>query len=73
MLTELSIHSVTAAMISVPFSLKVGLTRRKDGQTMLIVSYKAKGKVTPLTGPVVAHSGSRGMALLFHDLGTRRG
>jgi hypothetical protein len=35
-------------MISVPFLLKVGLTRRESGQTMLIVNYKAKGKVTPL-------------------------
>jgi hypothetical protein len=34
---------------------------------------KGKGKVTLFTGLVVAQRGGRGIALLFQDLGTRRG
>ena len=30
-------------------------------------------KCVPVTGPVVAQSVGRGIALLFHDRGTRRG
>ena len=32
-----------------------------------------KGKTVPVTGPVVAQRVGRGIALLFHDQGTRRG
>ena len=30
-------------------------------------------KIVPITGPVVAQREGRGIALLFHDRGTRRG
>jgi len=36
----------------------------------VILVYKESN---PVTGPVVAHRGSRGIALLFQDLGARRG
>ena len=34
---------------------------------------KVKRESVPVTGPVVAHRVGRGIALLFHDRGTRRG
>jgi hypothetical protein len=35
--------------------------------------YKGKGKVHPCTGTEALYGGSRGVALLFLDHGTRRG
>ena len=37
------------------------------------ISGPSKGKSDPLTGPVVCQNVGRGVALLFHDRGTRRG
>jgi hypothetical protein len=34
---------------------------------------KKKRQSVPVTGPVVAQMVARGIALLFHDRGTRRG
>ena len=33
---------------------------------------KGKGKINPVTGPVVARRVGRDIALLFHDFGARR-